>query len=73
MAIELTETSMCAFEGCEAKATDIACGRETWDHQPGRHPNPAPYCHAHAEIVSGEGYPEYGASCPNCDCWFGVN
>jgi hypothetical protein len=73
MAIELKDTDVCAFEDCEAKATEIACGRKGWEKEPSGHPEPATYCHSHGDIVAEEQHPEYIDTCPNCGCRFGVN
>jgi len=60
----------CSFEGCEAIATEVACGRHDG---PRSHPEPAIYCESHADMVAWEGSPEYTTNCPNCSCFFGVN
>ncbi len=62
----------CAFEGCQEKATHIACGRTGCGLGP-YHPDPACYCKPHANLVMDEGDPEYHDVCPNCGCCFGIN
>jgi hypothetical protein len=63
----------CAFENCEAPATELACGRKGFFDRGDSHPVPAHYCATHAKVVVGEQSPEYDAECPNCGCTFGVN
>ena len=69
--VKIVEGCQCAFEGCTAEATGIACGRKLFGDSPG-HPEPDGYCEKHAKIVSSEREPEYVETCPNCGCTFGV-
>lgn len=56
----------CAYDECEAPATDLAAARESERSARG-------YCRAHAEIVADSSSPEYVVECPHCGCAFGVN
>lgn len=60
----------CQYEGCEAAATDIACGR-SFGRRKGH--GLGCYCFAHACMVAEEESPEYTNTCPNCGCMSGVN
>jgi hypothetical protein len=62
----------CQYEDCDQDAEVVARGRKGWYGEKG-HPEPNFYCLTHGRMVSDEGSPEYVASCPNCDCIFGVN
>lgn len=73
MITEIPKDAKCQYEDCDAPATRIACGRESYMAEAKRHPNPAVYCDVHASMVTDEGYPEYGHTCPNCGCESGVN
>lgn len=64
---------ICAFEGCEAPAKFIACGRDSYSKEVLSHSVPACYCDAHMRQVADESNPEYSVECPNCGCCFGVN
>lgn len=61
----------CQHEGCEAKATHLAVGRDCGDAR--GHLVPAFYCREHAYAIADEGYPEYCHECVNCGCLQGVN
>ncbi len=63
----------CQFEGCEAIATHIACGRQYDRDAVKGHPTPGCYCEKHATAVADEHNPEYLDNCPNCGCLFGIN
>lgn len=74
MVREVKSGEKCQFEGCEAEATQVACGRAANEsYGPAGHPRPNVYCDAHGYQVSDERSPEYIVECPNCGCGFGVN
>ena len=52
----------CAYEGCNEKATVVACGRKLSNdscYKGHGHPEPACYCSYHGDIVTDEYAPKY--------------
>jgi hypothetical protein len=57
--------SICEYDGCDKKATDIVY---SIDNQ-----NVMLCCEVHADIVQDEQHPEYRDTCPNCGCRNPIN